>query len=106
MPRGDGRGPIGMGPMTGRAAGFCAGNLMSGAASFIPGRRLGRLGSGILRGNGKGLGIGWFLLQYLLAQEDERDPVSSLEQQAIQLENRLQAVRKEIAEAQARKEVD
>ncbi len=25
MPRGDGTGPIGMGPMTGRGAGFCAG---------------------------------------------------------------------------------
>jgi len=25
MPRGDGTGPIGMGPMTGRAVGFCAG---------------------------------------------------------------------------------
>jgi hypothetical protein len=25
MPRGDGTGPMGMGPMTGRAAGFCAG---------------------------------------------------------------------------------
>jgi len=25
MPRGDGTGPAGMGPMTGRAAGFCAG---------------------------------------------------------------------------------
>ena len=25
MPRGDGAGPVGMGPMTGRAAGYCAG---------------------------------------------------------------------------------
>jgi hypothetical protein len=25
MPRGDGTGPMGMGPMTGRAAGYCAG---------------------------------------------------------------------------------
>lgn len=28
MPHGDGTGPNGMGPMTGRAAGFCAGNDM------------------------------------------------------------------------------
>ena len=27
MPRGDGTGPAGMGPMTGRAAGFCAGYM-------------------------------------------------------------------------------
>jgi len=25
MPRGDGTGPMGLGPMTGRGAGFCAG---------------------------------------------------------------------------------
>lgn len=30
MPRGDGTGPAGMGPMTGRAAGYCAGYGMPG----------------------------------------------------------------------------
>ena len=30
MPAGDRRGPRGMGPMTGRGAGFCAGNNMPG----------------------------------------------------------------------------
>ena len=30
MPRGDGTGPRGMGPMTGRAAGFCAGYPVPG----------------------------------------------------------------------------
>jgi hypothetical protein len=30
MPRGDGTGPLGMGPMTGRAAGFCAGYAAPG----------------------------------------------------------------------------
>jgi hypothetical protein len=30
MPRGDGTGPVGMGPMTGRAAGYCAGYGMPG----------------------------------------------------------------------------
>jgi hypothetical protein len=30
MPRGDGTGPRGMGPMTGRAAGYCAGYEMPG----------------------------------------------------------------------------
>ncbi|MEW6379550.1 MAG: DUF5320 domain-containing protein [bacterium] len=33
MPRGDGTGPTGMGPMTGRAAGFCAGFSVPGSAS-------------------------------------------------------------------------
>jgi hypothetical protein len=38
MPRGDGTGPMGMGPTTGRAAGFCAGYNMPGYANPVPGR--------------------------------------------------------------------
>ena len=33
MPRGDGTGPMGNGPMTGRSAGFCAGFAVPGAAN-------------------------------------------------------------------------
>jgi hypothetical protein len=33
MPRGDGTGPMGMGPMTGRAAGYCAGYAAPGFAN-------------------------------------------------------------------------
>lgn len=50
MPGGDGTGPMGMGPMTGRAAGFCAGNSEPGFASAGFGRAL--------RG-GRGRGAGW-----------------------------------------------
>ena len=38
MPRGDGTGPMGMGPMTGRGAGYCAGYNAPGFANSIPGR--------------------------------------------------------------------
>jgi len=38
MPRGDGTGPAGMGPMTGRAAGYCAGYAAPGYMNPIPGR--------------------------------------------------------------------
>jgi len=38
MPGGDGTGPGGMGPMTGRAAGYCAGYPMPGFANPIAGR--------------------------------------------------------------------
>jgi hypothetical protein len=38
MPRGDRTGPAGMGPMTGRAAGFCAGYSMPGYMNFVGGR--------------------------------------------------------------------
>lgn len=38
MPRGDRTGPLGLGPMTGRAAGFCAGYPVPGYMNPIPGR--------------------------------------------------------------------
>ncbi len=50
MPRGDGSGPAGAGPMTGRAAGFCAGFNMPGYANPMPcGRGMG-FGRGFRRG--------------------------------------------------------
>jgi hypothetical protein len=38
MPYGNGAGPAGMGPMTGRGAGFCAGYGQPGYMSPLPGR--------------------------------------------------------------------
>jgi len=46
MPRGDGTGPMGMGPMTGRAAGYCAGFPTAGFMNPIGGRLGLRLGRG------------------------------------------------------------
>jgi hypothetical protein len=37
MPFGDGTGPMGLGPMTGRRAGFCAGYGVPGFANPVPG---------------------------------------------------------------------
>ena len=37
MPAGDGTGPLGFGPMTGRGAGYCAGYPVPGYANVIPG---------------------------------------------------------------------
>ena len=54
MPRGDGTGPAGMGPMTGRAAGFCAGYQVPGFMNPYGGR----LGGGFGRGRGFGMGRG------------------------------------------------
>jgi hypothetical protein len=60
MPRGDSTGPMGMGPMTGRGAGFCAGSGMPGYANFGPGRGYWGRGGGGGRGmyGGRG-GRGW-----------------------------------------------
>jgi hypothetical protein len=55
MPRGDRTGPAGMGPMTGRGAGFCAGYSVPGYANPVGGRGY---GSGFGRGGGRGRG-GW-----------------------------------------------
>lgn len=50
MPRGDGTGPAGLGPMTGRAAGYCAGYQAPGFMNAIPGRGFWGRGSGGGRG--------------------------------------------------------
>jgi len=70
MPRGDRTGPLGMGPRTGRGAGFCSGfdvpgymNPTSGAgygAGYGAGRGFGGGGGGGGgRGFGRGRGMGW-----------------------------------------------
>jgi len=69
MPRGNGTGPAGMGPMTGRAAGFCAGYPLPGYKNPVAGRAgygagvpaFGPYGGGVY-GYGAGYGIpyaGW-----------------------------------------------
>ncbi len=61
MAGGDRRGPRGMGPMTGRGMGFCAGNDRPGFVTeeaVAPGRGFGR-GFGRGAGNGRGFGRGF-----------------------------------------------
>lgn len=73
MPAGDGTGPNGMGSMTGRAAGFCAGNDTPGYANPIGGRGYGcgfgrgrgsGYGRGFGRGRGRGFGRGYRAMNY------------------------------------------
>ncbi len=58
MPGGDRTGPAGMGPMTGRAAGYCAGYGAPGYMNPMPGRGFGR-GWGRGFGGGRGWGGGF-----------------------------------------------
>ena len=58
MPGGDRTGPMGMGPMTGRAAGYCAGYGVPGYMNPSVGFGRGR-GFGMGRGRGMGWGRGW-----------------------------------------------
>ncbi len=54
MPQGDGTGPAGQGPMTGRALGYCAGYNSPGFTKGIPAG-----GRGFGRGFGRGRGFAW-----------------------------------------------
>jgi len=53
MPRGDGTGPMGLGPMTGRGAGFCAGYSAPGYANIVPGMGYGGVGKGFYGRRGR-----------------------------------------------------
>ena len=60
MPGGDRTGPVGQGPMTGRAAGYCTGSPVPGYMNPAPGRGFGGWGRGrgFWRGGGRGRGGG------------------------------------------------
>jgi hypothetical protein len=71
MPRGDQTGPMGMGRMTGRGAGYCAGFGVRGRENNAPGRRLemGLLGDHGFRNRGfGGGGRGWWNRLFALDQ--------------------------------------
>lgn len=53
MPNGDGTGPMGIGPMTGRGRGACQGNKLNQGLGTGNGMR-----NGAGRGNGRGNGFG------------------------------------------------
>ena len=57
MPRGDGTGPQGLGPLTGRGAGFCVETIDNNQTSPMRGRSGGR-GMGFGHGQGMGRGLG------------------------------------------------
>ncbi len=123
MPGGDGTGPGGMGPMTGRAAGFCAGYPVPGYANSVGGRGywgFGR-GGGFGRGRGFGRGFGWGRAAYgwpagagytgayggypaapgaVAGPEQEQE---ALKQQAQYLQQSLDAISKRLAELEEQK---
>jgi hypothetical protein len=109
MPRGDGTGPMGMGPMSGRAAGYCAGFAVPGFMN--PGVGFGRRGGG--RGFGGG-GRGWRHRFYAtglpgwmragwpavapVAAPSKEDQARALKQQAEFLEESLAEIKQRLAE--------
>jgi len=115
MPRGDGTGPMGMGPMTGRGAGFCAGlsaprmhgRAMQRSGMTSPGYMNPAVGCGMSFGRGRGFrrmfhltGMpGWARSGYPVyggAYAPAVDEKEFLGNQAEFLENQLQQVKKRL----------
>ena len=112
MPAGDGTGPLGLGPRTGRGMGYCAGFGVPGYAN--PGPRLG-LGFGWGRGRGwrwwyRATGLpGWARFGYpgiapgitpqgIAPGVSPQDELSLLKEQAKFLEQQLKAVSQRMKE--------
>ena len=87
MPGGDRTGPMGMGPRTGRGAGYCAGYPMQGSANAVPGRGRG-FGRGL--GRGRGWGRGWF------GYGEPNVPELTLQQEAEMLKKDAKAMQEEV----------
>lgn len=113
MPGGDRSGPIGMGPMTGRGRGYCAGVGAPGFGAGIPrggaamgfgrGRGWRRMAyatgqPGWMRGGGYGRGFGY---PAPYRQPDPETERQSLQNQATALQSELAAIERRLAEIQA-----
>ena len=106
MPSGDGTGPAGLGPMTGRRAGFCAGNQMPGYANpggigYGRGIGFGR-GRGFERGyRGRGRGFWWRSYNpepFYPPEQTRAEEKTYLEDMVKGLEEEISAVRERINE--------
>lgn len=105
MPRGDGTGPMGAGPMTGRRAGRCAGYNAPGFANRAApqlGLRCGFAGGGHgWRHNYYATGLpGWMRFGY--TPPTPQQETDALKAQADWLKQQLDAINKRIEELQAK----
>lgn len=87
MPRQNGAGPVGMGPMSGRGMGPCGGGMAYG-------RR---------RGSGRGLGWRRFWGYYPAPSVDKKEEVEILSEEAEVLEEELKAVKARLEEIKNQK---
>ncbi|MGD9612987.1 MAG: DUF5320 domain-containing protein [Kiritimatiellia bacterium] len=103
MPRGDRTGPMGAGPMTGRAAGFCAGSAAPGFAGFGGGFGRG-FGRGCGRGFGRGFGRGWGGPVAGAGTPTGPQELAVLKQQAQQLQTDMELIQGRIQELETKPE--
>lgn len=110
MPRGDRTGPAGMGPMTGRAMGYCAGHRTPGFAN--PASRGVGMGMAWGRGGGggrgfamrRGGGFGYGFAAPAMAATPVPDEETVLRSQLSILEEQLAAVTSRLDEIEASKQ--
>jgi hypothetical protein len=90
MPFGDGTGPMGQGPRTGRGAGFCSGFAVPGSMNRSSG----------FFGRGRGGGCGWRHRQgasgWPFGSTSQYDELGALKAQAGFFERALESIRKRI----------
>ena len=101
MPRGDGTGPAGMGPITGRAAGYCAGY---GAPGFANAPGWGGRGLGHRGGFGRGwLGYGYPVGAYAPppAGGPYAQPWANVDAQMAALQNQAQWMKDSLSQIEA-----
>ena len=90
MPGGNGTGPAGMGPMTGRGLGYCANYSTPGYTNPIAGGGFGR-GMGRGGGFGRGIGRGFGAPAYSYSSN------LSSQQEASMLKEQLKAMQDEVS---------
>ncbi|KJS29745.1 MAG: hypothetical protein VR64_19165 [Desulfatitalea sp. BRH_c12] len=127
MPGGDRTGPMGMGAMTGRAAGYCVGSGVSGYSTQFPGQLFGMgFGGGrgarsnILRRGGRGrrnmfyaTGVpGWQRFSWQTTPySPDRQSVSMQDKQALKnqaeaLQSELEAIKRRLEDIESRNATD
>ena len=104
MPRGDGTGPMGMGPMTGRGAGYCAGYPTPGFMNPYGGRGMGMawgrgggFGRGMAMRRGRGRAFGFAPAAFASAPTREQE-LDMLRDQAESLKSQMDAINQRIGE--------
>jgi len=98
MPRGDGTGPMGMGPMTGRAAGYCAGYSAPSFMNSVGGRgRGGGVGRGLAMRRGRGRAFGLAPAPFALAPTREQE-LGLLRSQADWLKEQMDGITARLGE--------
>jgi len=108
MPRGDGTGPFGEGPMTGRAAGYCARDVTPGFAGSS-GFGRGYQGAGMARGRGGGnrnrfyaTGVPFSAYPALGPGLDREQELAMLKSESERLKSVLETVEKRLQELETK----